>query len=952
MNRLHTVAGTLAVVILTIPAVAAAQTRATVTGTIRDTSAALLPGAGVSLSSPALVGGTQTTTSNAAGVYRFGELLPGVYEVTVTLQNFQTVERRDIRIEFGTTATIDFALRVASVSETIVVRGSPAVDVQTAAAPNKISTEQLEGLPLLADHRSSSDVINLAPGTNLNSAYGGARQSANNLMLDGQTVNLPQSAGVNSSFVSNNWLEEVQIVGLGANAEYGEFSGIGANMVLRSGSNRLSGLADYVFARDAWVSDNRQSLSETLRTRFTPQQLIRYVDSTLQLGGPIKKDRLFFFAGFQYYHRSQLPAGALGNIPADERWPRWVGKINWAASTTVKFEGFVETDRDALTGNGSGSTNAPEALSVNEAPKVLWNGRVTWTPNSRTLLEFRNGGLGYEQRIFPTPPNSIDGPAGHRDSGTGITSVNVLTFRQLDEKRLLTSVGLTRFADDVAGKSHRFKLGLEFERTENKLYTGAPGGLQFNDLNSQPNQVVIWAGDRTDGVGHRTSFYAQDTWQPVDRLTIEPGVRISLNRGSVPDHGTVFKTHPISPRLGVAWDLAPDHRTVARASWGRYHDPNFTTFYEFMNTSTQTVRITARVLGPNNYQELTRLTPASNFGVDPNVSHSYTDHYLAGVEREMFTDFSASVQYIGMRFGNIIAFRDTGSVYVPATAPDPGPDGRLNTADDGAPIPVFSLTNPGSAFLQLTHPTGAFRRYNAFQVIAKKRYSRNWQAQLSWTYSKTEGNVNNLINENTGTGADTGTTGVFVNPNKAINNTGASSLGFPNLVNLNGTYRLPWFGGVNISGVFKYNTGGPWGRTAVITGASATPALRQGNETVRIEPRGTRYTDPLRQLDLRLEKTFPFSFGRASVYADIYNATNQGVVGGLMAVTETSGTSLGLPVIWGNPRTVQLGSSSPSDCRFDPSRARAIEGCRNAGEAGSCAWSGRVSLPSTASPAG
>ena len=129
--------------------------------------------------------------------------------------------------------------------------------------------------------------------------------------------------------------------------------------------------------------------------------------------------------------------------------------------------------------------------------------------------------------------------------------------------------------------------------------------------------------------------------------------------------------------------------------------------------------------------------------------------------------------------------------------------------------------------------------------------------------------MNNLINENTGTGADTGMTGAFVNPNRAINNAGLNTFDFPNQVNLNGTYRVPYLWGVNLSAIYRYTTGGAWGRTAVITAASATPRLAQGNETVRIETRGTRRTDAVNSIDLRVEKTFPLGRGRASIFADV-----------------------------------------------------------------------------------
>jgi len=229
---------------------------------------------------------------------------------------------------------------------------------------------------------------------------------------------------------------------------------------------------------------------------------------------------VFFFGGWQFYHREQLPTGALGNVPTDEHWPKGLAKFNWSISPTVKFEGFVEGDRDDITGNGAGPSTMPEATAVNQAPKIIWNDRLTWTPTRNALVEIRNGGLGYEQRIFPTPPGTIEGPAPHRDTATGITSGNVLTFRQLDEKRLVLAGSVTRHVEGFAAKNHELKSGVEYERTENKLYNGHPDGLQFNDLNGDPNQVEIWAGDRTDGVGGRTSIYAQDAWRMNDRVTI------------------------------------------------------------------------------------------------------------------------------------------------------------------------------------------------------------------------------------------------------------------------------------------------------------------------------------------------------------------------------------------------------------------------------------------------
>ena len=121
---------------------------------------------------------------------------------------------------------------------------------------------------------------------------------------------------------------------------------------------------------------------------------------------------------------------------------------------------------------------------------------------------------------------------------------------------------------------------------------------------------------------------------------------------------------------------------------------------------------------------------------------------------------------------------------------------------------------------------------------------------------------------------------------------------------LDGTYRVPLFGGFNLSAVYRYQTGLAWGRTAVIRG------LTQGTETVHIEPIGTRRTDPLNTLDVRAEKTFPLGGGRqVGVYLDVFNLTNQGVIdsGSATGVIDASGSNFTNPNVWISPRLARLG---------------------------------------------
>jgi hypothetical protein len=262
------------------------------------------------------------------------------------------------------------------------------------------------------------------------------------------------------------------------------------------------------------------------------------------------------------------------------------------------------------------------------------------------------------------------------------------------------------------------------------------------------------------------------------------------------------------------------------------------------------------------------------------------------------------VQYIRRRFDTFMGLIDTGSVYRPVERRDPVPDGRLNTADDGSMITVYDLTNRGNSFNVYTNPENAYNHYDAVQVIGRKRYSRNWQMQASYTWSETRGTVGNRWHVNAAR-FDLGRPGRFVNPNSFINAYGRAPFDPTHEVKLMGTYRVPVWGGFNTSAIYRYTTGRAWGRRAWITG------LSQGSENVLIEPWGTRRLAAINRVDLRFEKTFDIrrAAGRLGLFFDVFNLTNQGVPDSdaTMAVNEFSGPTFGQPVAWTDPRQVRIG---------------------------------------------
>jgi hypothetical protein len=336
---------------------------------------------------------------------------------------------------------------------------------------------------------------------------------------------------------------------------------------------------------------------------------------------------------------------------------------------------------------------------------------------------------------------------------------------------------------------------------------------------------------------------------------------------------------------------------VVRAHYGRYHDPLLTSYYDFLDPSIDSPFVTARVVGPDQFVEISRRVPSTSFMLDSRVTQSYVDEYLVGLDRELVPSLQLRGQYVRRHFKNFMGFIDTGSVYEPVQRLDPGPDGRSGTVDDGQMMTVYNSVNPNAVLKLFTNIEQAYRHYDAVQIIATRRYARNWELQASYTWSRAEGNVSGSPGNRRGS-QDTGIAGVFIDPNRQINAAGRTPYDAPHEVKVLATYHPQWWGGFTLASIYLDRSGPAWGRTAVFGG------LTQGFANVRIEPRGTRRLPSSRELNLRVEKSFALGggFGRLGLFLDVLNATNQGVA---ESVIENAGPNFGLPNSWNDPRSVR-----------------------------------------------
>ena len=665
--------------------------QASLTGQVTDDTGAVLPGARVTISSPQLIGGARSHVADERGTYRFAALMPGTYLVVATHEGFATTQRASVEVGVGMEATVDMRLPVAGTEVTVDVEGvAPAVDVRSASWPATLQRPFLDHAPVPLS-RSVVDLVELAPGISRGVAWGGPA-FVMKLSRDGTDSNDP-AIGFPDAGPRVNWTDSIQVVSVGAPAEYGEFTNARINVVTRSGSNRYSGLGEFWATGPQWTQSNREGLPQGA---FRPAESLEWWNLSGQVGGPVLRDRAWFFGGADYFRQSYRSFGYTGPRPAGR-----------AALRTKRASVVAE----ALDGAGV----RPSRRRVRRAPRRLdaqrerraqrCAGGPLEYPVPAGLLQpahdvadgrahTARSALRRRQRaphVGASVGRGQNGPAPHRDQATQVNSVNVQSFGETTSRVHAGRVVMTHQVEGGFGRGHELRAGLEYEHTSRIQEQRYPGDMLFLDRDGQPELVWIWPGAITRPSFDRTSLFVQDIWRLTDRVTVQPGVRMSIYRTDLPDTTmALYENEAVSPRIGVAWDVRADHRTVVRAHYGHYHEGIYTALLADFDPLAQAPTITARVVGPGQYEEVSRsAVTATGIAFDPDARHMYTEEITGGVEHEWWPRWTVTMQYVRRNTRNTLGYIDTGTTWTPTEVVEPGRDGRVGTADDGGPMTLF-----------------------------------------------------------------------------------------------------------------------------------------------------------------------------------------------------------------------------------------------------------------------
>ena len=587
--------------------------QATITGVVADASGAVLPGVTVEASSPALIEKVRTVVTDGTGQYRIVDLPAATYVLTFTLTGFSTVRREGIRLTGSFTATVNAQLSVGALEETVTVTGeSPIVDVQGAKVQQTIDDSTIAVIPNARQYFSFTALV---PGISIQGAdvggssgptfsvfqSHGGRRNEGRLQVDGTEVAF---LGVSFYVADTGAAQEIALTVSGGMGE-AVTGGPIMNVVSRSGGNTFRGSFFVNFANDAMQSDNMTDALRNAGLR-TPNPLKKLWDTSIWYGGPIRRDRIWFFANARHQGNRKLVAGMWRDLNAgdpnkwtyepdfdqpageDGTWRNAGLRLTWQVTPRNKIVAWWdEQDVCRLCLDGAGTTTtSPEATSTSGAyPESV--ARFSWTsPVTNRLLLEANMRRHYEQ------PGGEETPANNRQLIRVTEQAGIipgLTYRSQN----WTRGGILTLAPTVAVSyvtgAHSMKAGYvltKYRRLFGANYTNDQD-LAYRFRDGVPNQLTMTAIPAITWNNTITQASYVEDRSTFGRLTVQGGLRFEHIGGSFPEsrlgptrfmpeqivfpaQDSPVKLNDVFPRAGASFDIFGTGRTAVKMAFGRY----------------------------------------------------------------------------------------------------------------------------------------------------------------------------------------------------------------------------------------------------------------------------------------------------------------------------------------------------------------------------------------------
>ena len=875
-------------------------------GTVRDDSGAVMPGVTMTLTSPNLPGGPAVAVTDTQGKYRFSQLTPGLYALRAELSAFVKYQENGLRVAANATLERNIVLKVAAIEETVTVSGaSPVVDTRQTALSIGLPNEKVENLTV--NHYGIQDYAMFLPGVSRSSPgadWGGqttyimgSQDNETAYLIDGITTNDSRSGG-NWNASDMHAIEEVQVTAVGASAEYQIAQGGVFSVVLKSGTNSFKGNGIAMWRPDALVSKPIK-LPCNCPAGASGYTSRAYRDHAAHLGGPIARDRVWFFGGVQFKGLTSLNAGQDPELPLPfspyDHVSRGTAKVTANLTSRLKFSSVFEQEywREPAFPDLSRPISTIPSSGGSEP---FYGEELLATLSDRTLLTARVSG-----RIIPhdyrDPLFGDRLTPNHSDALTGLQSGGLAQIDRREEGRHTVAAKLTRFVR--SGRlDHDLRGGIQWERTNNFDASTYPSGVQYSDIGGRPDQATFRQPFVSGAEANSQGFWVDDQISG-HRVTIQAGVRFDHMSATSPDipavdyelrntgatvHGLghMFTWNTWSPRAGFTGKLTQDGRMVIRGSVGRYYSPIFLNTIAGVHPGLSPTTIARFDPATGKYSTILQvIDPLSSISVDHSPSDQYTNQYSIGIDRQVAKNAGFTVSYVHKDTRQQLGWTDIGGVYAPV--PVSLPDGRVLTA--------FALQNsPSQRKFLLTNGPGFFTRYNGLLLSLDKRYANRWLATVTYAYSVTEGRRANA----------SATSTVGRDPNDYINLRGRiATADRPQIFGLQAMYVVPKID-LTIAPHLQLQSG-------IAFAPQASVGLPQARLSINIEPPGSYRTPFQRLLSLRLSKdVWHRGDRRFQVTADVTNLLQNETYQNLIT-RNFFNANFGKPASWIPPRMAVLG---------------------------------------------
>jgi hypothetical protein len=935
-----------------VPAAAFAQ--ASITGTVRDSSGGVLPGVTVEASSPALIERVRSVVSDANGQYRIVDLRPGTYAVSFTLPGFSTFRREGVELAGTFVATVNAELRVGALEETITVTAeSPIVDVQRTTAQRVFTQEVIDAIPAGRSHINQIALIPglaaVQPGRGALADVGGtnnlqntmftihgSRQGDTRLQMDGLPVGNILSEGQFSNWVPDTSATQEVTVDYGAVSAEQPFGGLRINIVPREGGNSFRGTVFAMGVNSSWQNNN---LTPELEARGLPDPNLmkRAYDINPSIGGPLLRDRVWFYSAARWQENQNYIAGLYQNVNAGDP-TKWLyepdlsqqgffslnqksvsTRLTMQASPRNKF--FVYGDTQGRIWDDSRATISPESTVAYRFP-VLNMFQAGWTSpvTNRVLLEARIGRRGEafgnqlppEGDLYRTMIPVLEQSTGLHYRGKGGNGGASALFGYASQKIYSASATMSY----VTG-AHSLRFGFTNRWGENSSSSQSNDhNLYFRFNNGVPNQITMYARPTRGGsqVRSELGLFVQDQWT-INRVTVNAGLRYDHFKGGYPEQSltpvpfiptwnltfpsTVGNSlHDVTPRAGVSYDLFGTGRTALKVNIGKYPLALFpvgnpagvssvVTRQWFFPAGDQSARFNENLMplcdlmNPLANGECGQISNL-NWGSPLSVTAFNPDLRFGWGNRAWSAEFSTAIQHqvapgVGVDVGYFRRWYGNFAVT----------QNRATTAGD---YDTFSVTTPvdsrlpgggGQVISGLYNVTPAmFGQVDNYQTFAKDfgKQIEYWQGVDVGVNARLQG----VLLQG---GVSTGRTVTdnceiqAVLPEAGLLNPYCRQVtNFLTQVKLLGSYLVPR-ADIQVAATLQSSPGPQILANRVFTNAEIAPTLGRNlsgaaNATINMVAPGTMYGDRANQFDVRLSRAFRFDTYRVRVNFDIANLFN------------------------------------------------------------------------------